>query len=285
MNWNDLQMLLALHRGGSLAQAARLAGADKTTVSRRLAVLGRDLNTGLVERGPKGQLRLTDAGHRIAREAEIMEDQARAIANSVQADAVPQRTVLRLTAVPVLVHHVLVPNLQAFLVAQADIGVELIADARDLSLEQGEADIALRLARPSTGGHGVVARRIATLDYGVYRSVTAAPGGPWVGYTRAMQFLPPAEAVETAAAGAVRAPVAVQDADTLLHVVRAGLGQSVLPDLVAQVMPDLEVVPGTGVALQRELWVLVRRDMAKRARVRTVIAWLEHLFQPAARPD
>jgi hypothetical protein len=48
--------------------------------------------------------------------------------------------------------------------------IELIADGRDLSLTRREADFAVRLVRPMTGGMDIKARRIGTLDYAAYAS-------------------------------------------------------------------------------------------------------------------
>lgn len=152
MNWDDLTILLAVRRGGSVKQAARLRGVDKTTISRRLAALERDLDLTLIERDAKGNTGLTDAGLRIAREAEAMEDAYRRIRDIAGHAPKVHRGWVRLTAVPLVVNHILLPQVPRLATAASGLGVELIAEARDLSLGHGDADIALWLARPAEGG-------------------------------------------------------------------------------------------------------------------------------------
>ena len=70
MNWNDLQILLAVQRGGSRAQAARLLQVDKSTISRRLDALEHALGQTLAMRDGQGRLTLTEVGVQIAARAE-----------------------------------------------------------------------------------------------------------------------------------------------------------------------------------------------------------------------
>ena len=61
MDWDDLRYLLAVHRRGSLAAAAKELAVTKATASRRLAALELSLGARLVERKPSG-MELTTAG-------------------------------------------------------------------------------------------------------------------------------------------------------------------------------------------------------------------------------
>ena len=56
--WNDLRYLLAVHRHGSLARAAKELKVTKATASRRLDALEKSLGTPLVERKPAGLIAL-----------------------------------------------------------------------------------------------------------------------------------------------------------------------------------------------------------------------------------
>jgi DNA-binding transcriptional LysR family regulator len=65
----------------------------------------------------------------------------------------------------------LIPAAPAITSRHPALRLELIANPKNLSLTRREADIALRLARPTeTAGNRVIARRITTLSYGVYAS-------------------------------------------------------------------------------------------------------------------
>src|SRR5438046_7714429 len=98
MDWNDLRYLLAVHRGGSLAGAAKTLGVTKATASRRLAALEEALGTELVLRTPDG-LTLTEAGKVALSTAEEMGRLATALEGRVgtAADGAVRGTV-RLTA-------------------------------------------------------------------------------------------------------------------------------------------------------------------------------------------
>ena len=188
---------------------------------------------------------------------------------------------MRLTAVPLLVNHILLPHLPALSSDHPDIRIELISEARDLSLLDRDADIALRLARPRTGGQAVLARRLGYLDYGCYVAVSAGPDIPWIGYEPRMHHLDHATAIETLAArpGQRRAALSVNDAETLLQATRAGWGQTLLPRLVAAAQHDLEERACGDVPLpRREVWLLVRRDMRALSRIEAVTDWLTRLF-------
>lgn len=93
----------------------------------------------------------------------------------------------RLTAVPVVAHHLLVPALPALLDAHPALEVELVAEPRDLSLTRREADVALHLARP-TRELRTVARRVGRLAYGVYSLAgRREPSVPFVTFEDAMR--------------------------------------------------------------------------------------------------
>ena len=280
MRWNDLTYLLAVMRGGSLMRAARSLRVDKTTVSRRLAALEEALGVTLVERLPDGRLNLSEAGRKVAARAEVMEDEARRMQGDLGREPGGVAGTVRLTAVPLVVHHLLLPELPVLTKAAPDLGLELIAEARDLSLIDRDADIALRLARPREGGQAVLARRIGELRYGAYAKRGASADLPWIGYGAGMQYLEHAQAIEVLAMqrGQRRAALSVNDAETLLQAVLSGAGQSLLPRRMAERHDGLEQHDVDGALPAREVWLLVRRDIADLARVRAVTGWLEDIF-------
>src|SRR4051794_12159159 len=68
----DLQVVLALVRGGTLAQAAARSGSDPSTVFRALQRLEKQLGQRLFERNRQGYLP-SDAAQELARHAERVE--------------------------------------------------------------------------------------------------------------------------------------------------------------------------------------------------------------------
>ncbi len=283
MNWSDLTYLLAVMRGASLTRAARLMGVDKSTVSRRLTALEADLGVALVERARDGRITLTGEGRKVARRAEAIEDETRRLKGDIgQIQNLGGR--VRLTAVPLVVNHLLLPQVPALTKENPLLALDLIADARDLNLLDFDADIALRLARPQSGGQGVIARRLGELPYGCYAAIGADKDLPWIGYEPRMQFLDHAAEIERLAEtpGQIRGPLSLNDAETLFQAVQAGHGKSLLPHQIARQAGGLREIDIPGAHLPtREVWLMVRRDMRDLARISRVVGWVEKVLNPA----
>jgi DNA-binding transcriptional LysR family regulator len=285
MNWNDLRYVLALSRAKSLAAAARMLGVDDTTVARRLAAAEATLGVRLFQRLGDGALELTPSGERTALHAERIEREISALDGVLSGAKAAVSGTVRVTSVPIIVNRVLIPAAGALLRQHPQLMLEFIGDARALSLTRREADLALRLARPKTGGTKVTARRIGTLRYAVYASasypVVAANKLPWLSYDEAMAHLPPARWIAATATHNDEkiAPLRVDDAEPLLEAVAAGLGRSLLPCAVAERDKRLRKLGAKRASAPpaRELWLLAHSDLRKLSRIEAVIAWLERI--------
>jgi DNA-binding transcriptional LysR family regulator len=284
VNWHDLRVVLALARADTLAAAARRLGVDETTVARRLAAAEAALRARLFERIASGALRPTDAGEAAIRHAEHIEREIGALLGEVAgADDTAAGTV-RLTAVPILVNRVLVPALPRLHARHPALRVELVAEPRDLSLTQREADLALRLNRPrDAAGSPVLARKLGLLDYAIYVPSSCRRGKeaalPWVSYDESMAALPQARWIAAAASrsAAPLAPLAVNDAEALLQAVHAGFGKSLLPRAIADREKGLRRFDDDAAPHppSREIWLLTHPDQRPLARIAAVIEWLE----------
>ncbi len=282
LNWNDLRYILAISRGGTLSAAARLLGVDDTTVARRLIGMQETVGARLHQRQADGTLRLTVAGERVALHAERIEGEVGALAAAVAGEGDVASGAVRVTSVPIIVDHLLVPAAPVLLKRHPRLRLELVAEARDVSLTRREADVALRLARPRTGGTKVTARRVGTLRYGVYASAScpAREAGrlPWIAYDETMAHLPQARWISLAAGRNDEriASVRVNDAEALLHGVLAGIGRSLLPCVVADADRRLRKLGKTPV-LGRELWLLTHSELRSLGRIKAVVQWIEQI--------
>ena len=108
--------------------------------------------------------------------------------------------------------------------------IELIATADEAPVTRREADIALRLTRPGPGTF--VARRIATVNFGVYTRRGGEPNPPWVGFDETVGDRPEARWIERREGEPVVARAA--DLQTVFHAVRAGVGRGLLPSWLAK---------------------------------------------------
>lgn len=280
--------------GRKRSPAPRGASAWTRRRSRGLRAVEGALGARLFEHLPGGVLRPTGAGEAALVHAEHAEAAVAGFADAVTgADSMPEGTV-RVTAVPVLVSRVLAQASRALTARHPGLRLELVAEPRDLSLTRREADIAVRLARPSPDtGRAVLARRVGQLDYAVYAPASCPAGGegaplPWIGYEEGMAGLPHARwTIAAAVCGSGLSPVAVNDAEAVVGAVRAGLGRAPLPRIVGDAEPGLRRVapPERSPPLpRREVWLLTHPDLRPIARVGVVAGWLTQVFRRPQAP-
>ena len=280
-NWNDLRYLLAVARGETLRAAARQLLVDDTTVARRLTSLEQEIGQRLVQRRGDGRLALTELGQRVAKEAEAVERHYDAIAATVAGERGTTFGTVRMTAVPILVNRLFARNFAALTKRAPGVVVELIPDSRDLSLTRREADVAIRLARPTTGGMAIKISRIGSLAYAAYASRALPPARtrkmPWVTYESAMAHLPHARWMDRAGRGGEGASaLRVHDAETALEAIAAGEGRTLLPILVADRDQRLRriKVPSDRAIPAREIWLLTHADDTGIGRITAVTDWI-----------
>lgn len=126
-------------RTGSFKAAAELLHVTASAVSHRIAGLERQLGARLFERGPRGVV-LAPAGRLLASTTgRAFGDLSRALARQGGGS---QR--LRVSAVPIVASHWLLPRLGQFLAAHPGIELQVEASPRMADMEAGLVDVALR---------------------------------------------------------------------------------------------------------------------------------------------
>ncbi len=152
MTLGQLRTFLEVARTGSIRGAAESLVVTEPSVSAAVAALRRELGVELVERQGRG-IRLTDAGHELARYAGEILGLADRAGRAVR-EAAGETGHLRLAAVTTAGEYVLPPILAAFLRAQPELQVSLEvgnqADAVARLLNQ-QADLAVGGRPPPSG--------------------------------------------------------------------------------------------------------------------------------------
>jgi DNA-binding transcriptional LysR family regulator len=165
--WDDVRFFLAVARTGSLSGAARALGVGHVTVGRRISLLERRLSVTLLNRTPDG-FAATAAGEAILRQCIAMENAAldlERIAAGRDSLAVGS---IRLTATEALAHRVIAPAIAELRKSHPALQVDLAVGVRSLDIARREADLAVRVGRPS--GSGLVARKLGEVGYSLYAS-------------------------------------------------------------------------------------------------------------------
>lgn len=165
LDWTRLQAFVAVAETGSLSAAARRLGASQPTLGRQIAALERELAAALFHRQPRG-LTLTETGAALLEPARTMQAAAGQIAILAAGQDVRLDGTVRITAsVAFSVYHL--PRIFARIrEKEPAIEIELVPSDSTTNLLYREADIALRMYRPTQDD--LVTRHLGDLDLCLY---------------------------------------------------------------------------------------------------------------------
>jgi DNA-binding transcriptional LysR family regulator len=286
VDWDDLRYLLAAHRAGSIAGAARVLGVTKATASRRLAALESALDARLFDRTRDG-LTLTAAGHAVLDAARGIDDALSTLKDSVLAtsESRPQG-VVRVTAPPWLADRYIIPALPELRELHPGIEVRLVTSNHLLNLGEREADLAIRNVRPTQQSLGV--RKIVELGGCVYASSLyldrrGMPGGREdlskhdVLVYESLGGMPGFEWLSEQGTGA-KVAFRANDPVALVGAASAGLGLAAVPCLLGDAEPSLRRVPALGFA-RCDMFLVSTEAARTAARTRIVADFLASVFE------
>ncbi|MFN5997332.1 MAG: LysR family transcriptional regulator [Paracoccaceae bacterium] len=168
-DWTLIRSFLSVAEAGSLSGAARATGISQPTLGRHVQAIEAALQVTLFSRTAQGQM-LTEAGQALLAPARAMETAAAELALTAKGHASGIEGTVRITASRV-VSHVILPKILARLrEAEPGIQIDLLPSDTTENLLFGEADIALRMYRPTQPD--LVARQIGELPLGLYAAKT-----------------------------------------------------------------------------------------------------------------
>lgn len=285
---DSVPVVLAALRSGSATAAARRLGLGTATVLRRIETLEAALDVALFHRTPTG-LQPTDALPALLPWLERIEAASLELRRSAQAVEREVAGTVRFAVLPTLSSRLLVPQLGALRARHPGLRLELLASDGLVDLSQLEADLALRVVRP-THTH-LVARRVLTFRYRPYLSAALrstlphddlaslpwltwshlAPPGPDVLWMRAHV---PDDAVVLRAS----------DMESLVEAAAGGLGVALLPEAVAA---TAALVPWDGPTPDLptgDLWLAAHEQARRIPRVAAVWDWVVGVLAPTEAP-
>jgi DNA-binding transcriptional LysR family regulator len=275
LDWDDLRVVLAVAREGSLSGAARYLRVTHSTVFRRLAVLEQTLGVRFFDRFRDGYV-TTPAGEAAAILAERLADEIAELERRLAGqDMRPSGTVRVATASTIWT--LVCRYLPEFRVKHPEIVLEFTIANAMANLTRREADVAIRPV-PEPPEH-LVARRIADIAHALYASpdylarnnTPDLDGQDWIG----LEDGATPSVVGRWLRQHVRTGnmVLVVDAlPALRDAARAGLGVAVLPCYMGDSDEGLRRVAGTSPGVPRSaLWLLTHDDLRRTARVRAVM--------------
>ena len=277
LDWNLVQLFLALCDSGSMGRASAGLGISQPTLSRRLADLESVLGQALFERTARGLL-LTPAGQALRVPAQRMREQAGLLTLVASHHERTLAGTVRITASEAVSNFVLLPVLRDLRMKLPQIQIELVPSDTVEDLLQRHADIAIRMLRPVQAS--LIVRRMADMPLGLYAhkdyvdrcgapSRTTAEAHEWIGLDRA----------DTMIRGFAASGIAVPreffgfrcDSSVLTwNAVCAGMGIGAGLQAVAARTPDIVHVLKEVAIPPLPTWLAVHRELRGTPRLRVV---------------
>jgi DNA-binding transcriptional LysR family regulator len=192
------------------------------------------------------------------------------------------RGVIRIAAADVMGVEVLPPILTGFRETHPDIAIELALSNRQEDLLRREADIAVRMVRPTQAS--LVAKRVGSVRLGLYahkRYIEAhgvptrmdEPGHAPIGFDRDLQI---SRSLMHSQISLDRETFAFRSDNDLaqLAALRAGFGVGACHAPLARRNPDLVQVLEGQFRYEMEVWIAMHEDLKTSRRMRAMFDWL-----------
>jgi len=284
--WDDVRFFLAVARAGSLSGAARALGVGHVTVGRRIALFEKKLGVTLLNRTPDG-FATTLAGQAILRECATMESAAIDLERIVAGRDSLIAGSVRVTTTEALAYQLVTPAVAALHETHPELRIDLITGVRSLDIARREADLAVRLARPSAPD--LVCRKLGEVGFSLYasRRYLASAGVP-----RRGQGLTGFDLIAFTGAPAATSPffmgeslegarVALRCDNPLIQVRAAASNVGIVEAacFLGDSSPELVRVWPDEAPARRAAWLIMHPDMQRAARIKAVSSVITEAFR------
>jgi DNA-binding transcriptional LysR family regulator len=279
MEWQDLRILLAVARTGSVVGAARELAVAHTTVSRRLAAL--ELHRPALFTRTPGGLVPTPEGEALLERARAVEDAMQALDRRMTSLAGRLEGTVRL-ATNLPWGELLIPRLGRLRERAPGVTLHVQISNALVDLARHEADVAIRTVPPgqTPAWSNVVARKLATVGFALFGGeryfarrgerpapITDLSGHEVITYCGNFPWQPGAAFI-AAAGPRARCVMTTNHLHGAAEAVAAGLGLAVLPCFLGEARGLVQL--GSPIDAD-EVHVAFAADMQHVPRVRAVI--------------
>lgn len=274
----EIRFFLAAAKHGSLNGAAREAGVDHTTLSRRISALEDRLGVRLLQRGPTG-LKLTGDGRVALVEAEQMEAAARRFVGGSTGNDARLAGSVRLSVTEGLASHWLVPRLPS--IAEKYPDIQIAIESTNIANEMSpDADVSIRYAAP-TADLDLIARRGPTLHFRLFGTKayidrrglpkSALELGQHSFIDHSIQHHIPALATWHALIRSLPGAITLTVANYInaLAAMNDGQGLSLQPIYATTMAPHL-IAADIDLGLKADSWIIYHSDQRGVARIRAI---------------
>lgn len=276
---SDLELLLALTRGGTLAGAAERMQLDTSTVFRSIKRLEKELGERLFERSKQGYLP-TELARELTAYAERIESQLHEAREKLSQNSGEPSGTLRITTTDSILQGLLLPVLHRFATAYPKIDLELVCTHALANLSQREADVAIRATMKPP--ENLVGTRLGTMENAVYLHRARLPvkrGGldlaamDWITLDDSLANHPSYRWWRQRYPKA-NSRISCNSVLSVAGAVISGLGVGVAPCFLMRGNPDAVIVEGPVDELRTDLWILAHPDVRRLQRVKLLFDFL-----------
>jgi len=286
IDWGLVRSFLAVSRHGSVSAAARELGISQPTLSRAVQTLETSTGLSLFKRTTQG-LALTEAGQKLVEAADRMNDAADQFQRQASGLSEELTGDVRISVNEIIGIYMLPSAIAAFREQHPGVHVEIIITNRVTSLSKRDADIALRMFRPTQPD--LVARRLPDLEMGFYahKDYIAKHGQPTsfedmmqhtvIGFDEGMDFINGARAFGYELKRE-DFPLRTDHLLAQLGLMRAGAGINGTHVEIAKHFPELVRVAEFIDLPKLEFWCVCHADVQFNSRIREMMNFLVEWF-------
>jgi|ERR1700733_4532324 len=292
LRWDDLQLFLTVAEEGSLSAAARKLRLGQPTMSRRIHELELQVGEPLFSRLSQGSP-LTLTGQRLLPAAQRMAEwAAEAEANLTPGNLHRAQGTVRIAAPPGVAAEMLLPLIARLRVTHPDLQIRLLVDVEVLNLTRGEADLALRMHRPSDSDLQILDQVESSLvAYAAPAYAARLPARPrldqidWITWAPAYEHLQLNQALESRIPG-FKPAFTSDDFLILIAACRAGvgamlLGRGMMRRALSQELAEIPM--STALNLHAELFLVAHKRHRLLGKLQPVIAAIREEFADVRR--
>ena len=282
---DDLELVRAIGAHGSLTGAVKALGLDHSSAFRRLAAVEARVGAALFRRSRRGYTP-TDAGELTIAGAQRMLAESERLQRELSGRDARTEGRIRIT-LPDTLAPVAARMCAAFRAEQPGLRCELVIANAFLSLQQQDADVALRAS--ALAPEGLSSRKVAAISIAAYAAKASLPAraklldeatllqGDWVALDESLAHLSSAQWLQGRVAEE-RIAMRVNTLPAALAACEAGLGRALLPCYLADASSWVRRISAPLAPVQTDLWFATHPDLRRSAKVKLLrefaLRWL-----------
>lgn len=284
ISWDLIRTFEAVAKTGSLSAAARMLQLTQPTVGRHVDLLEEALNVALYVRSREG-MRLTDKGEDLVVDAKEMLASAVGLERRATGLDEDLSGVVRISANEIFGVMVLPRIMPRFMDVNPDIDIELIVSNSVANLMQRDADVSVRMFRPTQ--NDLIARKITELPLGLFAHrdyLTAHPAPQklrdlhehrFIGFDRETSLI---DVARSLGESFTSSDFIFRSDSILAHfeAIRSGVGIGVTHKGLAVHWPEVEQVLPKVKLPKLDLWITCHSEVRHNKRIRLLMDFLAH---------